>query len=678
MKTRFSTLLTIVLLGVFVFNLAGSVQTVQAASICNAASFIADVTIPDGTNISPGAPFQKTWRLKNVGTCSWSPSYALTYYSGDRMGNTGPVYLQRYVSPGQTIDASVTLTAPTSGGTYRGYWKLQNSSGISFGVGGAAMNAFWVQISVLSPTTSAVSYDFIQNMCGALWVYDGGPIPCPVNYNKLFYGYVLKVDNPIMENGLPAGSPGLLTVPQTKWDGVIQGVFQVDSILKGDHFQATVGCQYGATSCSVMYQLDYGSGVGKGFVTIWKFKKQYDGLFYNVDIDLSPIAFVKDPRIVLSVYANGSALGDLPLWVNPRIVRNVQVPGGTPTAVPTVPGSPTLVPTPLSCADKAQFVTDVTVPDGTTFAPNQTFTKVWRLKNIGTCTWNTSYSLTFISGDSMGAGDTPLTQSVAPRATIDASINMTAPGTPGSYRGYWELKNSSGYVFGIGAAFDHPWWVDIRAAGTPLPTLTPTLGAPTPTSIPPTTASDTSTPPTATPDTSTPPSATPVPPTATPPSPTATPPSPTPTTPSIAGWSTYQNVKYGFVFQIPPGSILASASDNSGRVYLPILTSGTNLREKYVDVSVVEGASVCQSPQTTQSQPTSSPQNVTINGIQFLKQTGSGAATSNYYDWTGYSTVKGNACISLTFVLHSISQGVFDPTAESAIFSTIMSTYGNQ
>ena len=162
-------------------------------------------------------------------------------------------------------------------------------------------------------------------------------------------------------------------------------------------------------------------------------------------------------------------------------------------------------------------------------------------------------------------------------------------------------------------------------------------------------------------------------------------PSPTATTPSIAGWSTFQNVKYGFAFQFPPGSILASASDNGGHIDLPILTSGTNLHQKYLDVSVVEGASTCQSPETTQSQPTSTPQNVTINGIQFLKQTGMGAATSNRWDWTGFSTVKGNACISLTFTLHSIAQGAadptpppFDPTAESAVFLTMMSTYGNR
>ncbi len=136
------------------------------------------------------------------------------------------------------------------------------------------------------------------------------------------------------------------------------------------------------------------------------------------------------------------------------------------------------------------------------------------------------------------------------------------------------------------------------------------------------------------------------------------------------------------MFKYPPGSVVSNQSDTSGRVTLPLVTQGTNLREKYVDVNVVEGATTCQSPQTTSM---STSENVTINGIAFLKQTDEGHAAGNIFDWIGYSTTKGTACISLTFVLHSVNPGVFltpppvfDMAAESAIFSTIMSTYANQ
>ena len=34
-----------------------------------------------------------------------------------------------------------------------------------------------------------------------------------------------------------------------------------------------------------------------------------------------------------------------------------------------------------ACTDRAQFLADVTVPDGTRFDPGQAFTKTWKLRN---------------------------------------------------------------------------------------------------------------------------------------------------------------------------------------------------------------------------------------------------------------------------------------------------------
>jgi hypothetical protein len=62
------------------------------------------------------------------------------------------------------------------------------------------------------------------------------------------------------------------------------------------------------------------------------------------------------------------------------------IPSLTPV-VPTSTPPPTLTPVPC---DRAAFVADVTVPDGTNFAPGTTFVKTWRLKNNGSCTWTTA------------------------------------------------------------------------------------------------------------------------------------------------------------------------------------------------------------------------------------------------------------------------------------------------
>lgn len=116
------------------------------ASYCDWVAFIKDVTIPDGTQLSTGEVFTKTWRLQNRGTCTWTPDYMLVYTSGDPMGSTMAVRLPGNVSPGQSVDVSVTLTAPASSGHYIGYWMLRNPSGVLFGSGNRANEAFYVEI----------------------------------------------------------------------------------------------------------------------------------------------------------------------------------------------------------------------------------------------------------------------------------------------------------------------------------------------------------------------------------------------------------------------------------------------------------------------------------------------------------------------------------------------------
>jgi len=141
-------------------------------------------------------------------------------------------------------------------------------------------------------------------------------------------------------------------------------------------------------------------------------------------------------------------------------------PSDTPVPPTNTPLPPTITPTatatPIPC-DRAAFVTDVNYPDGTDVQPGTTFTKIWRLRNNGSCTWTSGYMLVFDHGDAMGAAATySLTSgSVAPGQTLDVQLQLTAPTTPGSYKGYWRLRNPSGVLFGIGPAGDQAFWVAI-------------------------------------------------------------------------------------------------------------------------------------------------------------------------------------------------------------------------
>ena len=116
----------------------------------------------------------------------------------------------------------------------------------------------------------------------------------------------------------------------------------------------------------------------------------------------------------------------------------------------------------------AQFVADVTIPDGTSFAPNTAFKKTWRLKNIGTCAWNSNdVSLIFESGEKMSApASLALPTTVNPGQTVDITVDMTSPAAAGHYFGYWKFKSNSGGPFGIGSTAQKSFWVEIRVASS--------------------------------------------------------------------------------------------------------------------------------------------------------------------------------------------------------------------
>jgi hypothetical protein len=116
-----------------------------------------DVTIPDETRMQPGEEFTKTWRLVNVGTCTWTSDYDLVWFSGEQFGAPQDVSLSGQVPPNGTVDLSVDMMAPESPGTYLSYWKLRNASGALFGIGPSGGAAFWVQIVVVPSTTVTTS-----------------------------------------------------------------------------------------------------------------------------------------------------------------------------------------------------------------------------------------------------------------------------------------------------------------------------------------------------------------------------------------------------------------------------------------------------------------------------------------------------------------------------------------
>jgi hypothetical protein len=109
-----------------------SSSSVSTANGYNNAIFVSDVTITDGTVLAPGESFVKTWEFQNTGTCAWSEDYVLTFISGSDMdGETTEIGDD--VSISATADLSVSLVAPSTEGSYTGYWRLADAAGNLFG-----------------------------------------------------------------------------------------------------------------------------------------------------------------------------------------------------------------------------------------------------------------------------------------------------------------------------------------------------------------------------------------------------------------------------------------------------------------------------------------------------------------------------------------------------------------
>jgi hypothetical protein len=320
-----------------------------------------------------------------------------------------------------------------------------------------------------TPTPTAtprgiVIYDFSTNACSAIWISGAGVQPCPGTIGNI-QGFVYYLDSPQLEDGT-RGQHGLLTAPDHSSNGIMLGIFPPLAIQSGDHFQTHLSCKYQTSQCEIVFQLDYQIENGP-IKSLARVTERSNGNSSYLDIDLSTLAGNK-VKLLFTLIANGMSNVNWGLWVDPVIIHYTSLVQSISSGPGTISDSPIRGPIPSPSPDscnRAAFVKDLTIPDGTTLKPGQSFTKIWRLKNIGTCTWITTYRVLFIGRDSLGAsGSVNLPSSVFPGQTVDMGVNMIAPIASGHYIGYWKLQDPQGGIFGVGPAYNSPFWVDINVA----------------------------------------------------------------------------------------------------------------------------------------------------------------------------------------------------------------------
>ncbi|NOH01994.1 MAG: hypothetical protein HND47_08525 [Chloroflexi bacterium] len=340
------------------------------------------------------------------------------------------------------MDITLQLTSPTTAGTYRGYWKLKNNTGIPFGIGSAGTKSFWVEIKVTgsssntptktttpgTPVTPATSipgtvYDFAANVCAATWYSGAGQLPCPGTDGDA-KGFVLIANPSKLENGTNDPRTGLIAFPQNINNGYIQGIYPSYQVKTGDKFRATVGCENGATSCYVVFRLDYSVSGSSSIQTFWAFVEKYEGQVYNAEIDLSALVG-QNVKFILTVLSTGSPAGDRALWTAPIIYNagSVGVPTATftPTFTPTVTTTATITPTATVTPTATTAPTTFKFDFGTATSPvGADFTKI---------TEATAYSAGGFGWTDLAGLESRDRSAVADPLTRDFVMHSSAPRT---------------------------------------------------------------------------------------------------------------------------------------------------------------------------------------------------------------------------------------------------------
>ena len=284
-------------------------------------AYIADVTVPDGTVMTPGNAFVKTWRVKNSGTCEWKDGTQLVFADGEQMRGPAAVNVP-LTAPDATADVSVNLIAPAAPAKYVGQWRMRSPEGTVYGsltvviVVPGTPTAVPTNTPEPTDTPSPLTelFNFHDKAGSALWTSTSGTLTYPGSTGDAKGLVMLQDGQKLHDNN--TYNKILETQPTWVTAGFIQGLYTVGEIKPGDRFRTRVGFLYGAgvTEGKVTFIIRGGDGA-----TVGSFGATRQDAIIQIDLDLAPLAG-KTNQIILRVEANNTdAAQDGACWVNPRI-----------------------------------------------------------------------------------------------------------------------------------------------------------------------------------------------------------------------------------------------------------------------------------------------------------------------------------------------------------------------
>ncbi|HSG44457.1 MAG TPA: NBR1-Ig-like domain-containing protein [Anaerolineales bacterium] len=165
----------------------------------------------------------------------------------------------------------------------------------------------------------------------------------------------------------------------------------------------------------------------------------------------------------ISTEAQDTATPSAPLFVTstlPPTKQALTVPTQIPATSTPEPSTETTPGASLStsCRDSAILVEDVTYPDDAIVNAGESFTKTWKLQNVGTCKW-IGYTVAFVNGDRMSSPDSVPVPETERSKPVDVSVELVTPTQDGTYRGNFELRNADNQPVQIGA--ESIFWVQV-------------------------------------------------------------------------------------------------------------------------------------------------------------------------------------------------------------------------
>jgi len=282
---------------------------------CDAASYEGDASYQNYTSRLPGERFVQSWRIRNEGSCTWTPAYSLAFAGGDTLGGATLVSLPAAVPPGGHVEVGIEMTAPSAAGRYQGYWVLRTPANFTVEVVPAPLGALWAQIEVQSLPPVRGEYDFASSYCTALWLSNVQALGCP-GFNDSTSGSVIVLQDPHLESR-KENEPALWLRPGEGRNGWISGEYPEWLVRPGDRFISEVGCLDDNPDCDLVFELDYRERDGD-IENLDRWHETYDGETTYIEIDLSDLEG-ETVRFILSVTNQGRHSEAQGFWLVPRI-----------------------------------------------------------------------------------------------------------------------------------------------------------------------------------------------------------------------------------------------------------------------------------------------------------------------------------------------------------------------